>query len=193
MLLELITLSVIILFVFSAKVVYSTKNLPKDYKKHTFNKFLVDDFDPLTSIISKSYINEINSNKDKSGAVLIKNGSFALFHRIALVRMAKYSIEVQTYIYENDFVSQILMYELKLAADRGVKVRILVDDNGLNKDSDHILTLNYHPNIQVKVFNPYRYRNKLLKYPQFLLNINRLNYRMHNKLFIVDRSAVIAG
>ena len=177
----------------SATVVYSTKNLPKDYKSKAHSIVKIDPFEPINTDISKPYINELKEHPNKSGAILVRSGKMAFFHRIALVRMAKHSIELQTYIYENDPTSRLLMHEMKVAADRGVKVRILVDDHGLSSDTDDIMTLNYHPNIHVKVFNPYKYRSKLLKYPQFLFNINRLNYRMHNKSFIVDDSAVIVG
>lgn len=177
----------------STTVIYSTKNLPKDYQSKISSKIEISPYDKYSTTITKVYEETIKNDKDLSGAILIKSGKVAFLHRIALVRMAQHSIELQTYIYENDLTSRLLMHELKLAADRGVKVRIIVDDNGLSSDTSDIMTLNYHPNIQVKVFNPYKYRSKILKYPQFLFNINRLNYRMHNKLFIVDSSAVIIG
>lgn len=183
----------IVLIASSATVIYSTKNLPRDYKNKISAKIIIPPFNILDTPISSVYKDELINNPKKSGAMLIKSGKVAFLHRIALVRMARYSIELQTYIYENDVTSRILMHELKMAADRGVKVRIIVDDNGLSSDTSDIMILNYHPNIQVKVFNPYKYRSKVLKYPQFLFNISRLNYRMHNKLFIVDGSAVIIG
>lgn len=177
----------------SATVIYSTKNLPKDYKTRISSKIVIPPYDTLKTPVSMVYEEELRNNPSQSGAMLIKSGKVSFLHRIALVRMARHSIELQTYIYENDVTSRILMHEMKLAADRGVKIRILVDDNGLASDTSDIMILNYHPNIQVKVFNPYEYRSKILKYPQFLFNISRLNYRMHNKLFIVDNSAVIIG
>ncbi len=187
-----ITLGVIII-ASSATVIYSTKNLPKDYQNKIFSKIIIAPYDKLNTPISAVYKDQLKNKPAQSGAMLIKSGKVAFLHRIALVRMAQHSIELQTYIYENDLTSRLLMHELKLAADRGVKVRILIDDNGLSSDTSDIMILNYHPNIQVKVFNPYKYRSKILKYPQFLFNISRLNYRMHNKLFIVDNSAVIIG
>ncbi len=183
----------IILIASSATVIYSTKNLPKDYKSKISSKIIIHPYNKLDTHISKVYYEQLKEKPAQSGAMLIKSGKVAFMHRIALVRMASHSIELQTYIYENDMTSRLLMHELKLAADRGVKVRIIIDDNGLSSDTSDIMTLNYHPNIQVKVFNPYKYRSKILKYPQFLFNISRLNYRMHNKLFIVDKSAVIIG
>lgn len=183
----------IILVASSATVIYSTKNLPKDYKTRISSKIIIPPYDTLKTPVSMVYEEELKNNPSQSGAMLIKSGKVSFLHRIALVRMARHSIELQTYIYENDVTSKILMHEMKLAADRGIKIRILVDDHGLSSDTSDIMLLNYHPNIQVKVFNPYKYRSKILKYPQFLFNISRLNYRMHNKLFIVDNSAVIIG
>lgn len=183
----------VILVASSATVIYSTKNLPRGYKNKISSKIIIPPYGVLNTPVSRVYKDELTTSPLKSGAMLIKSGKVAFLHRIALVRMASCSIELQTYIYENDVTSRILMHELKLAADRGVKVRIIVDDNGLSSDTSDIMILNYHPNIQVKVFNPYEYRSKILKYPQFLFNIKRLNYRMHNKLFIVDSSAVIIG
>lgn len=193
MFIALIVITGIILIASSATVIYSTKNLPKDYKNRITSKIIIPPYDKCNTQISRIYSDELKLHPEQSGAMLIKSGVVAFIHRVALVRMAEHSIELQTYIYENDPVSRLLMYEMKKAADRGVKVRIIVDDNGLGSDTDDIMTLNYHPNIQVKVFNPYKYRSKILKYPQFLFNISRLNYRMHNKLFIVDNSAVIVG
>ncbi len=176
-----------------ASVIYSTKNLPKNYAEIADPPLNMPKFVVTDTHIGKVYEKELTSNPDKSGAVLIENGVFALFHRIALARMAKYTIELQTYIYENDLLSRLLMKELKAAADRGVIVRILVDDNGLDSDFSDIMTLDYHKNIEVKVFNPYKYRARALRISQLAFNFLRMNYRMHNKLYIVDNSAVIIG
>lgn len=176
-----------------ASVIYSTKNLPPDYAERVKPKFEAEAFDPLETPIGKVYADELRKDYDKSGAMLITSGTFALLHRVALVRMAKHTIELQTYIYENDPTSRLLMHEMKLAADRGVKIRILVDDNGLDSDHSDIMTLDYHPNIEVKVFNPYKYRSRSLRIPQLIFHVARMNYRMHNKLFIVDNAAAIIG
>ena len=100
---------------------------------------------------------------------------------------------MQTYIYSNDFSAHVLISELKNAADRGVRVRILIDDYGTNSDIADVIVLNQHPNIEVKIFNAVKHRSRLLYYPQMLLDFNRLNSRMHNKLFIVDNIALITG
>ncbi len=150
-------------------------------------------YDPMQTPIAKCYARELNSRDGISGATLIEDGLSAFVIRAAFARMATKTIDLQTYIYSNDFSSKVLIAELKRAADRGVKVRILLDDYGTKSDIVDVMLLNQHPNIEVKVFNPVANRSRLLYYPQFLMDFNRLNSRMHNKLFIVDNIAYITG
>ena len=164
MLIALLIIFSIIILASSATVIYSTKNLPKDYKKRISSKIIIPPFDILKTPISTVYEDELRSNPAKSGAILIKSGKVAFLHRIALVRMARHSIDLQTYIYENDVTSRILMHEMKLAADRGVKVRILVDDNGLSSDTSDIMTLNYQKEQQKVVLVMISFCHIQLKY-----------------------------
>ena len=150
-------------------------------------------YNPYETPIARVYATELKSGDDVSGATLIQDGLSAFVVRSAFARMATKTIDLQTYIYSNDFSSKILIAELKNAADRGVKVRILLDDYGTKSDIVDVMLLNQHPNIEVKVFNAVPNRTKILYYPQFLTDFNRLNSRMHNKLFIVDNVAYITG
>ena len=150
-------------------------------------------YDPYDTPIAKCYADELGRDESISGATLIEDGLSAFVIRSAFARMATKTIDLQTYIYSNDFTSKVLIAELKKAADRGVKVRILLDDYGTKSDIVDVMLLNQHPNIEVKVFNTVKTRSKLLYYPQFLMDFNRLNSRMHNKLFIVDNVAYITG
>ena len=150
-------------------------------------------YDPMQTPIAQCYAQELSKDTEISGATLIEDGLSAFVIRAAFARMATKTIDLQTYIYSNDFSSKVLIAELKRAADRGVKVRILLDDYGTKSDIVDVMLLNQHPNIEVKVFNPVANRSRLLYYPQFLLDFNRLNSRMHNKLFIVDNVAYITG
>lgn len=158
--------------------------------KITANDF---NYDPMQTPIARCYAQELANGENISGATLIEDGLSAFVVRAAFARMATKTIDLQTYIYSNDFSSKVLIGELKNAADRGVRVRILLDDYGTNSDIVDVMLLNQHPNIEVKVFNTVANRSKLLYYPQFLLDFNRLNSRMHNKLFIVDNVAYITG
>ncbi len=150
-------------------------------------------YDPYETPIAQCYATELSASPDTSGATLIEDGLSAFVIRAAFARMATKTIDLQTYIYSNDFTSKVLIGELKHAADRGVKVRILLDDYGTKSDIVDVMLLNQHPNIEVKVFNTVRNRSKFLYYPQFLMDFSRLNSRMHNKLFIVDNVAYITG
>ncbi len=151
------------------------------------------EYEPMQTPIAQCYADEFKKNPNSSAATLIEDGLSAFVIRAAFARMATKTIDLQTYIYSNDFSSKVLVGELKNAADRGVKVRILLDDYGTKSDIVDVMVLNQHPNIEVKVFNTVSNRAKLLYYPQFLMDFNRLNSRMHNKLFIVDNIAYITG
>ena len=161
---------------------YNAKITPQDFA-----------YDPMQTPIAQCYASELAQSKKISGATLIEDGLSAFVIRSAFARMATKTIDLQTYIYSNDFSSKVLIGELKKAADRGVKVRILLDDYGTKSDIVDVMLLNQHPNIEVKVFNTVKTRSKLLYYPQFMMDFNRLNSRMHNKLFIVDNIAYITG
>ena len=150
-------------------------------------------YNPYNTPIAQCYAEELGRDENISGATLIEDGLSAFVIRSAFARMATKTIDLQTYIYSNDFTSKVLIGELKKAADRGVKVRILLDDYGTKSDIVDVMLLNQHPNIEVKVFNTVKIRSKLLYYPQILMDFNRLNSRMHNKLFIVDNIAYITG
>ncbi len=150
-------------------------------------------YNPYDTPIAQCYADELSVEQNISGATLIEDGLSAFVIRSAFARMATKTIDLQTYIYSNDFSSRVLIAELKRAADRGVKVRILLDDYGTKSDIVDVTLLNQHPNIEVKVFNTVPNRSKILYYPQFLMDFSRLNSRMHNKLFIVDNIAYITG
>ena len=161
---------------------YTPKVTPQDFK-----------YNPLNTPIAKVYKQELGDRTRVSGATLIDDGLSAFIMRAAFARMATKTIDLQTYIYCNDFSAHVLIRELKNAADRGVKVRILIDDYGTNSDIADVIVLNQHPNIEVKIFNAVKHRSRFLYYLQILMDFNRLNSRMHNKLFIVDNIALITG
>lgn len=157
------------------------------------SSFIKEDFDPLKTPLGQLHSKDFKTYPQQSGAILISDGKKALLHRTALVRMASKSILLQTYIYKNDPESRLLMFELLRAANRGVEVKILIDDNGLDSDFSDIITLDSHPNIEVKIFNPYKNRNKILRLAEMIYDFKRITRRMHNKIFVVDNIALIIG
>lgn len=111
--------------------------------------------------------------------------------RMALARAAEQSIDARYYIWQRDSTGLSLLQELKAAADRGVRVRLLVDDNGTPDLDAELAALNTLPNFEVRVFNPFSLRSpRVLSYP---LDFPRINRRMHNKSFTVDGVATIVG
>ncbi len=126
-------------------------------------------------------------------AVLVQNtGWDALAQRLALVETAEHSIDIQYYIWNSDVSGSYLASRLVAAADRGVHVRVLLDDINLNEREALLAGLNKHPNIEIRIFNPIPTRNAG-KWMSFLGDFSRLNRRMHNKSFTVDGVFTVVG
>ena len=128
---------------------------------------------------------------DRSGiyALPIAEESFAA--RVLLARAAERSLDVQYYIWRGDTTGTLLLEELWNAAERGVRVRLLLDDNGIAGLDATIAALDGHRNIEVRLFNPFP--NRRWKPFGYLTDFRRLNRRMHNKSFTADSVATIVG
>jgi putative cardiolipin synthase len=130
-----------------------------------------------------------------SGFRLLPTGEFAFNARLALARRAERSLDVQCYHIQRDHAGRALLRELRDAAQRGVRVRLLVDDFYAAAIDDLLLGLAAHPNVQVRLFNPLPLRRgapvvRLVLSPG---NFQQLNHRMHNKLYIADNQFAIFG
>ena len=138
---------------------------------------------------------EIAAHPGESGFRVLQGNANALMSRVVLADSARHSIDVQYYIFVNDSTGRLLAQRLLSAADRGVRVRILLDDLDISKEDRLLDALDAHPNIEVRLFNPFRFRQRSLlsKAGQFLIEGARLNRRMHNKSFIVDGMQAIVG
>ncbi|KAK0335481.1 phospholipase D family protein [Sphingobium yanoikuyae] len=126
-----------------------------------------------------------------SGIHLLADANDAFAARILLARQAKRHLDLQYYIWHGDRTGTLLLEEVHSAAERGVQVRLLLDDNGISGLDTILSALDRHPNIEVRLFNPFRIR--FPKAAGFALDFGRLNRRMHNKSFIVDDAATIVG
>jgi putative cardiolipin synthase len=111
--------------------------------------------------------------------------------RMLLARAADRSLDVQYYIWHDDLSGRLLLQELHEAAARGVRVRLLLDDNGIAGLDVTLAALDAHPNIEVRLFNPFPSRT--LRWTGYLTDFSRLNRRMHNKSFTADNQASIVG
>lgn len=123
-------------------------------------------------------------------AQLLTEGQAALAARLALVAQAQSQIDMQYYVYHDDHSGRQLARALLAAANRGIKIRILLDAIH-GRDDDIAAALNQHPNIEIRRFNPFRWRQ--LRLLESVLAFNRLNRRMHNKQMIVDGVRAIVG
>ncbi|MDO5604566.1 MAG: phospholipase D family protein [Paracoccus sp. (in: a-proteobacteria)] len=126
-----------------------------------------------------------------SGIVPLEDGHDALASRLALINAAEVSIDSQYYIWHDDLSGIILLDALDRAAQRGVRVRLLLDDNGVPGLDPFMAALNAGPDFEIRLFNPSTIRSpKLLGYS---FDFFRMNRRMHNKSLIVDGAAAIIG
>ena len=118
--------------------------------------------------------------------------AYSLDARIELTRRAKYSLDIQYYLIQNDRTGRLLLRNVRDAAKRGVRVRLLVDDLYTFGGDPMFIGLSAFPNVEVRLFNPFCCgRDGLLsKYTASLLDFRRVNHRMHNKLFIADNAMV---
>jgi putative cardiolipin synthase len=128
----------------------------------------------------------------QSGFWLLDRSADALTWRLALIDSASSSLDVLYYLWYGDNSGRLLIKRILRAADRGVKVRLLIDDLLMIGNEKTLVGLDQHPNLQLRLFNPKRQR-KLGAVVSFLANFNQMNSRMHDKLMIADNNAAILG
>ena len=134
-------------------------------------------------------------NKNLSGIRLLTSGEEALADLIALADHAERTLDIQYYIIHQDDSARILLHHVRLAADRGVRVRVLVDDLNTAGEDRRFLHLSEHAHVEVRVFNPFP-GGRFATWTRFLASatdIRRINHRMHNKLFVADNALAITG
>ncbi|MFA9420146.1 MAG: phospholipase D family protein [Gammaproteobacteria bacterium] len=147
--------------------------------------------DGVTTSMGQEFAAGLAANPDKTGVFLLQHGRDAFAARALLARKAEKSIDVQYYMYHQDTVGSLLTYELLRAADRGVRVRMLIDDIYGHEGEDTWVALDAHPSIEVRLWNPWkRGKNRML---QSVLRAIDINYRMHAKSYTVDNQATILG
>jgi putative cardiolipin synthase len=133
----------------------------------------------------------VAAHAGKSGIHPIPNARDAFAARVLLARAAERSLDVQYYIWRADTTGKLLFEALWQAAERGVRVRLLLDDNSTRGLDADLLTLDAHSRIEVRLFNPYANRGTRLG--ELVTDFGRLNRRMHNKSFTADNQATIVG
>lgn len=126
-----------------------------------------------------------------SGVLALDNAMDAFAARVLLIDAAERSIDIQYYIWRDDITGNLLLHALHKAAQRGVRVRLLLDDNGISGLDHKLAALNKQPGVEVRLFNPFPFRT--WKQLGFITDFSRLNKRMHNKSLTVDGLLTIVG
>ena len=133
-------------------------------------------------------------HEGQSGFRLVADGMEAFALRGYAARAAGRSIDIQTYIWHDDLTGRLLVAEVLDAADRGVRVRVLLDDMDARSKSLVLLALDRHPNISIRVYNPFATRDGMLGTAlEFASDFRRVNRRAHNKSWILDGRVAITG
>ena len=147
--------------------------------------------DTADTALGRAIAARVAAHPGLSGVHALDDGRDALAARILLARAAERSIDAQYYIWHGDTAGTLLFDELRAAAQRGVRVRLLQDDNTTYGLDETLAALDAHPNIEVRLFNPFAIRWP--RWVGYVADFPRLNRRMHNKSFTVDNQATIVG
>ena len=161
--------------------------LPKDFDRP--ESYAYTDTDDTS--FGKARRDEMLAHPGQSGFLLLGSGLDAFVARALLAHGAERSIDAQYYLYHDDLTGRLFTDVLLKAADRGVRVRLLVDDMDLEGRDLGAAVMDSHPNIEVRIFNPFSLNTGRII--QFVTRLGSVTRRMHNKSFTVDNQATILG
>jgi cardiolipin synthase C len=151
--------------------------------------------DALSSALGRAWSAAAAASPDPalSAFRLLPNNLEAFAARVAMIDAAECTLDLQYYIIHNDDIGLFLIERLLAAADRGVRVRVLVDDMYTRDVQKGLVAFDAHENIELRIFNPWTQRSgKLVRSFEYLFT-PRLNHRMHNKLIVADGIVAILG
>ena len=146
--------------------------------------------DTADSSLARAISPMVEAHPNLSGVFPLRNARDAFAARMRLAQRAERTLDVQYYLWRDDMTGTLLFQALHDAADRGVRVRLLLDDNNTSGLDPTLAGLDSHRNIEVRLFNPFVIRSPRVGY---LTNFSRANRRMHNKSFIADNQVTIIG
>lgn len=137
---------------------------------------------------------QLQLHGQQSSYRLVQSNQDALSLQLRTAQLASRSLDLMYYMWLNDSSGRLLASELLRAADRGVRVRVLVDDIYARNLNPDLAALDQHPNLELRVYNPYRSRgSRVGNVFEFVFSGFRLNHRMHNKAWIADGQIAIVG
>lgn len=162
-------------------------SLPENVEKQASYAYV----DTQNTRLYKNSLDAMKQHPKQSGYLLLPNGLDAFVARVAFARRAERSIDTQYYMIHNDVVGSLFIDQLYKAAERGVRVRLLVDDIDQEGRDFDVAVLDSHPNIEVRIFNPFA-RN-VGRLQQYISGFGKQTRRAHNKSFTVDNQVTILG
>jgi len=149
---------------------------------------------PETTYLGQTAASIAADHGGDSGFLLLDRGRDALSWRLILADAAEKSIDAQYFLWKNDEAGKVMMQRLLAAAERGVRVRVLIDDSMTDSDPEYLALLGAHPNIEVRLYKPFGPKRKsLLRWVDYAAHLKVIDHRMHNKLYLVDGSMEIIG
>jgi len=150
---------------------------------------------PEETRFGRQFGDQVRGHDGNSGFRLLAAGVDGFLTRVQMANAAERTLDLQYFIFRADDTGQLLSAAVLRAADRGVRVRVLVDDGETIEGDEQLVALDAHPQIEVRIFNPFAYRghSELRRDLEFMFNGSRLDYRMHNKLMVVDNAIALIG
>lgn len=175
------------IFLLFAVVLGGCASLPDNINRDESHAYT----DTQNTLLGRNARKDLDQSINEDGFILLGNGLDAFVARAVLAGLAERSLDVQYYLYHDDLVGGLFTGFLWEAAERGVRVRILVDDMDMAGRDARIIALDSHSNIEIRIFNPFD-RN-LARQAQFVTGLGSVTRRMHNKSFTADNMATIVG
>ena len=150
---------------------------------------------PEQTRLGRQFEDAARAHDGNSGFRIIPVGADGFLTRMQMINAAERSLDLQYFIFRGDETGRLLTDAVVRAADRGVRVRVLIDDGETMAGDDQITALEAHSSVEIRIFNPFAYRGHvtMLRAIEFMFNASRLDYRMHNKLLVVDNSIALIG
>ena len=166
----------------------SCASLPEDFEQVPSEGWPHPEQTTLGALIAET----APEDQSLSGVELLVNPGEAFATRFAIAGLAEETLDMQYYLWKGDLSGQLLLWRVLQAADRGVRVRFLIDDIFHAGRDEVYALLNSHPNFELRVFNPMANRGPA-RYLNYLANKQQLNHRMHNKIFMADNAVAVLG
>ncbi len=150
---------------------------------------------PDETRLGRQFENAARQHHGNSGFRMISVGADGFLMRMQMINAAERTLDLQYFIFRGDDTGRLLTDAVLHAADRGVRLRVLIDDGETVAGDHQIAALEAHRSIEIRIFNPFAYRGSstLLRGTEFMFDASRLDYRMHNKLLVVDNAVALIG